>query len=120
MKQPDRKLRQERWIKNAAGLPMAILDIPADLHRDRTFEIACSMTVRANEGATSPWHQMRVSADGELQWSRRIDTLHPAPFDGLDYRFRRTVAAGRALRVQAAVECAQARRLTLAIEAEEC
>lgn len=110
----------ERWLADAGDAPEACLDIPADSQRERRFEIACSMTVRPAGDATAPWHELRVYADGDLQWSRRIPTQHPAAFDGLDYRFRRTVAVGRGLRLQALSECNQGRRIQLTIEADEC
>ena len=111
--------RPEQWKVAAGDSAVARLDIPADARRERTFEISFSMTVRPNDAAVSPWHEMRVYADGELQWSRRIATQHPAAFDGLDYRFRRRVGVGRVLRLQALVDCGQARRLQLEIEADE-
>ena len=112
--------RGERWAADAGSAAIGELQIPADLRRERVFEISCAMTVRANASANSPWHELRVYADGELQWSRRIPTQHPAPFDGLEMRFRRRVAVGRALRVQARADCAEGRRLSLLIEAEQC
>lgn len=98
---------------------MVKLEIPADLHREREFEISISMTVRALPDATAPFHELKVFADGRLEWSRRIPTQNPAPFDGLDYRLRKRVPVGRPLRLQAFSECSQARRLQLQIEAEE-
>src|SRR5512141_1788761 len=89
--------RPEHWKTIAGDRAIASLDIPADAHRERRFEISCSMNVRPNEHAVAPWHELRVYADGELQWSRRIATQHPAAFDGLEYRFRRRVAIGRAM-----------------------
>lgn len=77
------------------------------------------MRVQALENAATPWHELRVYADGQLQWQRRIPTQQPAPFDGLDYRFQHSVAVGRALQLLATVECAGARRLQLQIEADE-
>ena len=109
----------ERWSVKAGSASQAQLLIPADLHRERRFEISCAMTVRAVDGASSPWHELKVFADGELQWRRRIDTQNPAPFDGLDYRFSCSVPPGRALRLQAYSVCAECRRLELTIEAEE-
>jgi hypothetical protein len=111
-------LRAERWRADGGDAPSLRLHIPAVLHHERTYEIACLMRVQAHADARAPWHALRVLADGELQWSRRIGTDHPAPFDGLEYRFRRTVPAGRALDVQAYADCGQARRLALTIEAE--
>jgi hypothetical protein len=109
----------ERWHASGGDSPSLKLDIPAVLQRERTFEIACLMRVKAIEGAQAPWHALRVLANGELQWQRRIATDHPAPFDGLEYRFRRSVAPGRALRLQAESQCGEARRIALTIEAEE-
>jgi hypothetical protein len=111
--------RPEHWKTLAGDGPIARLDIPADAQHERTFEISCAMNVRPNENAAAPWHELRVYADGELQWSRRVATQHPAAFDGLEYRFRRRVAVGRALRLQAMVDCSEARRWQLVIEADE-
>ena len=115
----DRSRRPERRSVQAGTAPIAELEIPADSQREREFEISCAMTVRANAGAETPAHELRVYADGELQWSRRIPTQHPAPFDGLEMRFRRRVAVGRALRLQAHADCTEGRRLSLLIEADE-
>jgi hypothetical protein len=111
--------RPERWLASGGDSTSLKLDIPAALQRERTFEIACLMRVKAIDGAQAPWHGLRVLANGELQWSRRIATEHPAPFDGLEYRFRRSVPPGRVLRLQADSECGETRRLALTIEAEE-
>jgi len=110
----------ERWILNAADAAVATLDIPADALRERSFEISCSMTVRPDADAAAPWHELKIYADGELQWSRRIPTAAAAEFDGLDCRFRRRVAVAHTLRLQAMAECGAGRRLSLLIEAEEC
>jgi hypothetical protein len=112
------RFEPEHWRADGGDSPLARLDIPPAL-RDRTFEVACIMRVRATEGAARPWHELRVVADGELQWSRRIPTEHPAPVDGLEYRFRRHVESGRGLRLQAYSDCREGRRLALMIEAEE-
>lgn len=109
----------ERWSVKAGAASPALLHVPAHLDRERRFEIAVAMTVRAIEGAESPWHELRVYANGELQWRRRVETQHPAPYDGLDYRFSLRVPPGRALQLQAFADCAQARRLELVIEADE-
>ncbi|MFY9511599.1 MAG: hypothetical protein WAQ05_11575 [Rubrivivax sp.] len=109
----------ERWAVNTGAAAEARLQIPADSHRNRRFEIACAMQVRALETAVAPWHELRVYADGRLQWQRRISTAQPAAFDGLDYRFQCSVPAGQALRLSANVECQGARRLQLQIEADE-
>lgn len=109
----------ERWQVRAGAAPIARLEIPADLQRERRFEIAVAMTVQALAAAAAPTHGLRVFADGRLEWSRRIGTQHPAPYDGLDYRFVRSVPVGRPLRLEAHAECTQGRRLTLQIEADE-
>lgn len=109
----------EHWSVRLADAATARLDIPADAYRERRFEIAFAMTVQAPDDAISPWHELRVYVDGELQWQRRISTAQPSPFDGLDYRFQRSVPAGRPLRLLATVECSQVRRLQLQIEADE-
>lgn len=116
---PTEDLRPERWAKSAGNASIARLDIPADARRERQFEISVSMRVRALDGARAPWHELRVDADGQWQWSRRIATQHPAPFDSLDYRFRRSVPVGRALQLLATSDCGEARRLDLLIEADE-
>lgn len=111
--------RPERWRLDAGEQPDALLTIPADARRERRFEISVTMSVRARPGARAPWHELRVLADGELQWSRRIGTDADSGYDGLDYRFRHSVPVARELRVQALVECEGAERLRLVIEAEE-
>jgi hypothetical protein len=111
--------RPERWAASGGDSASLKLDIPPALQRERTFEIACLMRVKALDGAKAPWHGLRVLANGELQWQRRVVTDHPAPFDGLEYRFRRSVPPGRALRLQADSQCGEARRIALSIEAEE-
>jgi hypothetical protein len=116
----DAAATPESWSRRVADSPGVRLEIPADLARERTFEISIACCVCAVESAASPWHELRVFADGELQWRRRIATAQPAPYDGLDYRFRRTLAPGRRLLLLAESECSGARRLTLAIEAQEC
>ncbi len=109
----------ESWRVHGADVSVLQLNIPADAARHRRFEIALAMQVRALDAATAPWHEMRVEADGELQWQRRIDTAHPADYDGLDYRFQREVPLGRSLRVRMTVAGHQVRRLKAQIEADE-
>jgi hypothetical protein len=111
--------RPERWHAEVGDAPMARLEIPPDARKERLFEIAISMLVRAREDAPQPWHEMRIFADGELQWVRRCPTQQPAEFDGLDYRFRRHIAVGRALRLQVHSDCSGVRRLKIRIEADE-
>ena len=109
----------ERWRAMGDDVAVLNLQIPADAARGRLFEIAFSMQVRPLANAKAPWHAMRVEADGELQWERRIDTDHPADYDGLDYRFQRSVAVGRSLRLRLTVSGHQVRRLKAQIEADE-
>jgi hypothetical protein len=104
---------------NAGDAAQATLVIPADALRVRRFEIACAVTVSAVPEAAAPWHQMAVQADGEHQWQRRVPTHCPGQFDSLDYRFSRSVAVGRALRITVAVACQGARRRSVVIEADE-
>lgn len=113
--------KPERWALDAKDAPSATLVIPADAVRTRRFEIACAATVaRAAEGgAAAPWHQMTVLADGAQQWKRRVPTENPGAWDGLDYRFARTVPAGQPLRVTVQVACHGGRRRSLVIEADE-
>lgn len=109
----------ERWSCQAGDAALARLDIPPDARRERLFEISVAMIVRAHDAAVDPWHQLRIFADGDLQWSRRCPTAQPAEFDGLDYRFRRRVAVGRTLRLLAHSDCSGGRRLKIHIEVDE-
>ena len=113
----------ERWALSAGDVATATLTIPADALRDREFEIACAITVAVPEpgrtGALPAWHQMTVQANGAQQWRRRQDSQNPGAWDGLDYRFRRVVPVGLALRVTVAVAGQGVKRRTLTIEADE-
>lgn len=111
--------RPERWASGPTADAVLRLEIPADLHREREFEISVAMSVRALDGAAAPWHELRIFANGQLEWSRRIPTATDQPYDGLDMRFRRRVEAQRRLSLLAEVNCGGARRLKLVIEAEE-
>jgi hypothetical protein len=109
----------ERWQAQADDAAVLRLNIPADGQRRRVFEISLAMQVRAVDGANAPWHEMRVEANGELEWQRRVPTEHPADYDGLDYRFQRSVGVGRELRIRLLAAGQQVRRLRLQIEADE-
>lgn len=111
--------RPERWAVDAADADVAALNIPADLQRDRSFEVDCRFIVRAQAGARSPSHAMQVVVDGSQQWSRRIDTAVESANDSLDYHFRRDVPAGQPLRIVVTTHVQGAVRLRLLIEAEE-
>ncbi len=116
---PDLERRPERWSITAGDAATATLLIPADARRERRFEIACAATVQLREPAPGAWHQMTVLADGAQQWQRREPTHSPGAFDGLDFRFSRTVPVGQALRVQVSVATHKAQRRSLVIEADE-
>lgn len=120
MTRTEAAAKPENWSRRVADSPIVRLEIPADLARERTFEISVACTVLAFHDTQSPWHELRVFADGHLQWRRRISTAQAAPYDGLDYRFRRTLPPGRRLSLLAECECGGARQLTLAIDAEQC
>jgi hypothetical protein len=109
----------EHWSLRAADVATATLLIPADARRERRFEIACAITVAAPADTAAAWHQMTVQANGTRQWQRRVPTHNPGAWDGLDYRFSRSVAVGQTLRVTVSVACQGARRRTLVIEADE-
>ena len=115
----DADRKPERWSLSAGDAATATLTIPPDALRDRQFEIACAMTVAVPESAAQPWHQMTVQGNGAQQWQRRLDSQNPGAWDGLDYRFRRVVAVGQALRITVTVACGGARRRSLTIEADE-
>lgn len=111
----------EHWALKAGDEATATLLIPADLKRERRFEIACAITVAVPEAApgAAPWLQMTVLADGAQQWQRRLPAQNPGEFDGLDFRFSRSVPVGRPLRVTVSVAGQGVRRRSLHIEADE-
>lgn len=113
------KRKPERWQLSGGDAASATLTIPADAARERRFEIACAITVTVPADAEAPWHQMTVQANGTQLWRRREASHNPGAFDGLDYRFRRTVPVGQALRISVAVAGPGVRRRSLVIEAEE-
>ncbi len=109
----------ERWSLSAGDAATATLTIPADARRERRFEIACAITVAVPEGAREPWQQMTVLANGTQQWRRRNAAHNPGAWDGLDYRFSRSVPVGQTLRITVGVAGQGVRRRTLVIEADE-
>ena len=109
----------EANLGDAGDAAQALLLIPADLQRERRFEIACAMTVRCGDDLDGAWHEMTVLANGALQWQRRIGSHNPGSFDGLDYRFARTLAVGEALRLVLRCACRGVSRQRLLIEADE-
>ena len=111
--------KPEHWSLAAGDAATATLSIPADARHERRFEIACAISVAVPEAAVGAWHQMTVQANGAQQWRRRVPSSNPGEWDGLDYRFSRSVPVGQVLRITVAVACLGARRRTLVIEAEE-
>ena len=109
----------ERWTLQAGDAASAVLVIPADGRRERRFEIAIAVSVGVPADVREPWLQVTVMADGAQQWKRRTPAHNPGDYDGLDYRFRRSVPVGQALRISVAVAGAGVRRRSLRIEAEE-
>ena len=115
------KSSPERWSIDASDAATSTLVIPADARRERRFEIACAVTVTvpAAASAMEPWLQMSVLANGTQQWRRRAPAHNPGAWDGLDYRFARSVPVGQALRITVAVAGHGVRRRSLVIEADE-
>lgn len=113
---PSQIASAERWSVRLDGADVATLDVPADMQRDRRFEIDCHLLVHARPAAASPWHEMTVFVDGLREWSRRI---HTGATDSLDVHFRRDVPAGRALRIVASAATQGAVPVSLSVEAEE-
>jgi hypothetical protein len=110
----------ERWALAAGDAATATLHIPADAQRVRRFEIACAATVAVPEDAPpSAWLQLTVLANGVQQWRRRLPAHNHGEFDGLDYRFSRSVPVGHALRITVTVAGQGVRRKTLVLEADE-
>ncbi len=111
--------KPERWQAIAEGQPVLRLTIPADLQRERRFEISVALQVRALESAPESHHTLKVFADGQLEWQRRVPSARGEPWDGLDFRFARNVPPGRPLHLLAEAKGEGARLLRLNIEAEE-
>lgn len=109
--------RPERWQLDAADRPIARLDIPPHATRDRHFEIDVRFVVRAGTGA-APRHGLRVLVNGAQEWQRQLDTAADGD-DSLEWRQRRTVPVGEALRIQALTEVRHALRRRLLISAVE-
>ena len=108
----------ERWSASAGARDVVRLDIPADAQRERTFEIFCRLVVSNPAGRGDAAHGMRVIVDSAVEWTRTVPT-HPDGHDSLDLHLRRTVPAGRPLRLAASCELRGAQRVSLSISAEE-
>ena len=111
--------RPERWVLEVGDAAEAQLTIPADLARERRFEIGCALTVRCPDDLQGAWHEMSVFANGALQWQRRIASSNPGSFDGLDYHLSCSVPVGEALRVLVRSAVSGVARNRVVIEADE-
>lgn len=109
--------KPETWRCEVGNSDVAVLAIPPDAHRDRRFDVFCRFVVTAKGDDAS--HGMQVEVNGAQEWSRRLPTENPGHSDSLDYRFRRDVPAGQALRIVVKTQVQRAQRLDLSIEAEE-
>jgi hypothetical protein len=109
----------EHYRVDVADEALAVLDVPADAHRLRVFEVACALTVQTDDETGGAWHQLTVLDNGARQWERREPTRNPGEFDGLDMRFRRDVPVGQSLRITAAVRCLGSRCRRIVIEVDE-
>ena len=107
----------ERWRQDAGDRPIARLDVPAHASRERVFEIDVRLVVKAGAGR-DPQHGLRVLINGAQEWARRLKTQREGE-DSLEWRQRRSVPVGQALRIQALSEVQQALRLRLVISAVE-
>ena len=112
--------KPEHWSLAAGDAATATLSIPADARSVRRFEIVCAISVAVPEAAAAgAWHQMTVQANGAQQWRRRVPSRNPGEWDGLDYRFSRSVPVGQVLRITVSVACQGERRRSLVIDADE-
>jgi hypothetical protein len=65
-----------------------------------------------------PQHGLRVLVNGAQEWARRLKTQRDGE-DTLEWRQRRSVPVGEALRIQALTEVQHALRLRLVVTAVE-
>ena len=110
--------RPERWAVDAGTRDVARLDIPADALHEREFEIFFRGVVVERSGASGAWHELSVRVNGALEWTRRIEVA-PNGEDSLELRLRRTVPAGRPLRLVVQSKAHGVQRRLLAITAEQ-
>jgi hypothetical protein len=108
----------ERWSAQTRTSDVVRLEIPADAHRDRSFEIFCRLVTAAPSARRDATHSLRLRVDGALEWARTVPVQADGA-DSLDLRLRRTVPAGRALRLVAHGEWRGASRVSLSISADE-
>ena len=111
--------RPEIWQLDAGDAAVAVLNVPAVLRRDRSFEIDLRFVVRTPEAAGA-WLAVTLEIDGAREWRRRIDASCPGQTDTLDFHCRRRLPEGRALRIRAVTRVGGgARRQRLQLVAEE-
>ena len=110
--------RREQWSADAGDRDVVTLVIPPHAWRERSFEVFCRLDVSNQGGHADATHGLRVLVNGALEWSRNVPT-HAGGADALDYRLRRTVPVGQALRLSATAEVHRALRLGLTITAQE-
>jgi len=112
---------REHWSVDAGDADVAVLDIPADARRDRVFEIDCRFEVRlpADRADGDGWHELRVTIDGAVAWTRRSPTHNPGASDSLEWHQRRVLPSGEPLRVAAATRVSGVGRRALVITADE-
>lgn len=108
----------ERWSVDAAARDVARLDIPADALHERHFEIYIRALVVERSGDAAGWHELSVRVNGALEWTRRSDVAAGAE-DSLELRLRRSVPAGRALKLVAHSKVHGVQRRALRIDADE-
>lgn len=119
MKPGSRTPQPEHWRCDVGAGSVAVLDIPASLERDRTFDLDASLVVRVPQPLDGAWHALTVELDGRQKWSRRIASNSPGQTDGLDYHCRIELARGRALRIRAVAAVGGPAVQHLGIEARE-
>ena len=107
----------ERWWVDAADRAIARLDVPPHATRERDFEIDVRFVVKAGAGR-QPQHGLRVLVNGAQEWTRRLSTQREGE-DSLEWRQRRRVPVGEALRIQALTDVQHAMRLRLVVSAVE-
>lgn len=107
----------ERWRTDAGDRAIARLDVPPHATRERVFEIDVRFVVKAGAGR-DPQHGLRVLVNGAQEWARRLKTQREGE-DSLEWRQRRSVPVGEALRIQAMTEVQHAMRLRLVVSAVE-
>jgi hypothetical protein len=111
--------KPEYWCCDAGDEPVAVLDIPGTLGRQRIFDVDVTLVVSVPTESEGPWHELRVDIDGVRQWSRRIPSHSPGQTDGLDYHCRRVLEPGQPLRILAIASSQGSRVRQLLIEARE-